>query len=423
MPDLLVAADTGFAFGERFALGVLGFGVVIFAGIAALSHEHGRTFSASIVYLALGVVAAVALAALDVRPIDPLQDDGVVERVAELALPVAVFTTGIGIERGLTWRGWRNVVRLIAVVMPLSIVAVAVFGVLVMGLSWGGAILLGAVLAPTDPVLAGDLGVDPPGASGQREPEARFSLGTEAALNDGLASPFVLLGIFVAGKDGTNWLLEWALADLLYASAVAAVIGVAGGYLLGALAVRLHDARLLDERLGQFFAVPVALVVFGAAEVTGGYGLVAVFCAGVAFRRNEIGHQYNRAMHDGAELVEKFGELVVVLMLGTLVTLDGLGAPGVTGWLLIPLLLFVVRPAFVMAVLFRSGMGVGERAFIAWFGVRGVAALYYAAVAVGADVLSASEEMTVFWTTAACVMVSIVVHGVTATPLARRLLR
>lgn len=423
MPDLLVAADTGFTFGDRFALAVLGFGVALFAGIGALSHEHGRTFSASIVYLALGLVAAVALAALGVRPIDPLRDGAVVERAAELALPVAVFTTGISIERRLTWQGWRNVVWLIAVVMPLSIAAVAVFGALVMGLSWGAAVLLGAVLAATDPVLAGDVGVEPPGASEQREPEARFSLGTEAALNDGLASPFVLLGIFVARGGGTNRLLEWALADLVYASLVAAFIGVVGGYLLGALAFRLHDARLLDERLEQFFAVPVALVVFGAAEVAGGYGLVAVFCAGVAFRRYEFGHQYNRAMHDGAELVEKFGELVVVLMLGSVVTLDGLRAPGVTGWLLIPLLLAVVRPVFVMAVLFRSGMGAGERAFIAWFGVRGVAALYYAAVAVGADVLSASEQRTVFWTTAVCVMVSIVVHGASATPLARRLLR
>jgi NhaP-type Na+/H+ or K+/H+ antiporter len=287
---ILLAADTGFTFADRFALGVLGVGVALLAGIGALSHEHGRAFSASIVYLALGLVAAAVLAALDVRPIDPLRDDGVVERAAELALPVAVFTPGISIERRLTWRGWRNVVPLIVLVMPLSIAAVAVFGALVMGLSWGAATLLGAVLAPTDPVLAGDVGVEPPGASVQGEPETRFSLGTEAALNDGLASPFVLLGIFVAREGGTGWLLEWALADLVYASAVAAVIGVAGGYLFGALALRLDDARLLDERFDQFFAVPVALVVFGATEVAGGYGLVAVFCAGVAFRRYEFAH-------------------------------------------------------------------------------------------------------------------------------------
>jgi NhaP-type Na+/H+ or K+/H+ antiporter len=422
MADLLIAADTGFTFADRFALGVLAFGVALFAGIAALSHEHERTFSASIIYLALGLATALALAALGVGAIDPLGDHAVVERVAELVLPIAVFTTGISIERRLTWRGWRTVVGLIGVVMPLSIAAVAVFGVLVMGLSVGAALLLGAVLAPTDPVLAGDVGVSPPGEPAEGESEARFSLGTEAALNDGLASPFVLLGIFVADKGGTNWLVEWAVADLVYASVVGALIGVAGGYGLGAVAVRLRDARLLDERLDQFFAVPAALVVFGLAEVAGAYGLVAVFCAGVAFRRYEFGHEYNRRVHDGAELVEKFGELIVIVMLGSMVTLAGLRAPGVTGWLLVPLLLFVVRPALAMAVLVPSGMGMGERLFIAWFGVRGVAALYYAAVAVGADVLSAAEEVTVFWTTAVCVMVSIVVHGTSATRLARRLL-
>jgi NhaP-type Na+/H+ or K+/H+ antiporter len=422
MAELLLAADTGFTFGDRFALGVLAFGMVLVAGIAALSHEHERTFSASIIYLALGLVASLALAALGVDALDPIDDHGVVERVTELALPIAVFTTAISIERRLTWRGWRTVVSLIALVMPLSIAAVAVFGAWVMGLSAGAALLLGAVLAPTDPVLAGDVGVTPPGDPAEREAEARFSLGTEAALNDGLASPFVLLGILVAGKGGTSWLVEWAVADLVYASVVGALIGAAGGYGLGAVAFRLRDARLLDERLDQFFAVPAALIVFGVAEVAGAYGLVAVFCAGVAFRRYEFGHEHNRRLHDGAELVEKFGELIVIVMLGSVVTLAGLRAPGVAGWLLVPLLLFVVRPALAMGVLVRSGMRISDRLFIAWFGVRGVAALYYAAVVVGADVLSPTEEVKVFWTTAVCVMVSIVVHGASATRLARRLL-
>jgi sodium/hydrogen antiporter len=417
--DLLVAADTGFTFADEFALALAGFGLALFAGIGALSHQHERAFSASIIYLALGAALAVVLAVLGIAPVDPFKDSKFVEHLSELALVMAIFTTGMGIERKLSWRGWRSVVGLLAVVMPLSIVAVTAFGVLAMGLSLGAAIILGAALAPTDPVLAGDVGVAPPGE--ESDSEAKFTLGTEAALNDGLASPFVLLGIFVAGESGSGWLGEWALADVLYAIPVGAAIGAAGGRFAGALAVRLRDAQLLDQRLDLYFAVPTALVLFGAAEFVGAYGLVAVFGAGFAFRRVAFNHEHHRHVHEGAEVVEKFGELLIILLLGSMITVAGLEAPGLAGWLLVPLLVVVIRPGLVLALLARSRMGGRERAFVAWFGVRGVAALYYAVVAVGAGVLSASEERQVFWTIGACVVVSIVVHGFTATAFSRRL--
>lgn len=420
MPSLPLAVDTGFSLADEFALGLVGFGVALFAAIGALSHEEERAFSASIIYLSLGLAAAGALSLMGIPPIDFVEDASFIEHVTELALIVAVFSTGLAIERQLRWREWRSVAGLIGVVMPLSIAAIALFGTLAMDLSLGAAIILGAALAPTDPVLAGDVGVAPPGDA--LEGEARFNLGTEAALNDGLASPFVLLGIFVAGEGGSGWLTEWAGADVFYAVLVGGALGGAGGYLLGALAVRLRDADMLDSRLDYYVAIPTALVVYGTAEFAGAYGLVAAFCAGVAFRRYEVGHEYNRHVHEGAEVVGKFGELVVILLLGSMVTTVGLSAPGLAGWLLVPLLLLVIRPALAMALFARSSMNIRERAFVAWFGVRGVAALYYAVVVVGAGVLEPVEEATIFWTVAVCVMASIVVHGVSASPLSRRLL-
>jgi len=415
-----VAADIGFQVADEFALAVVGFGIALFAAIGALSHQRDRVFSASVIYLALGLIAAGALSLLGIAPIHPVRDALLIEHVTELALIVAVFSTGLAIERRLSWQGWRAVAGLIGVVLPLTIAAIALFGVLAMGLSVGAAIILGAALAPTDPVLAGDVGVEAPGTP--PEGDARFNLGTEAALNDGFAAPFVLLGIFIAGQGGTGWLAEWALADVLYATLIGAVLGGSGGYAFGALAVRLRNAQMLDRRLDYYFAVPSALVVYGTAEVLGAYGLVAVFCAGVAFRRYDFEHEHNRHVYEGAEVIEKFGELVVILLLGTMVTTGGLQEPGVAGWLLVPLLLIVIRPTLVMALFARSRMNVRERAFLAWFGVRGVAALYYAVVVVGADVLTAAEETTVFWTVSICVMVSIVIHGLSATAAMRRLL-
>jgi NhaP-type Na+/H+ or K+/H+ antiporter len=169
-------------------------------------------------------------------------------------------------------------------------------------------------------------------------------------------------------------------------------------------------------------AVGAVLLVYGLAEVAGGYGFLAAFAAGLAFRRYEYGHELNRRVHDGAEVVEKFAELALILLLGSLVTIGGLARAGVAGWLLVPVLLLVIRPAATALAFVGSELAGRDRAFIGWFGVRGIGSLYYVAVALGLGILSADEARTLFWTVTACVLVSIVVHGVTATPLARRLL-
>ncbi len=164
------------------------------------------------------------------------------------------------------------------------------------------------------------------------------------------------------------------------------------------------------------------LLVYGAAEIAGAYGFLAVFAAGVAFRRFEHSHRINRRVHDGAEVVEKFCELALILLLGSLVTVSGLGEVGASGWLLVAVLLLVIRPLSTAVAFLGSAMQPRERMFIGWFGVRGIGSLYYVAVALGMGILSADEARSIFWTVAACVVASVIVHGVTATPLSRRLL-
>jgi len=127
-------------------------------------------------------------------------------------------------------------------------------------------------------------------------------------------------------------------------------------------------------------------------------------------------------VHDGAEVIEKFCELALILLLGSLVTVKGLGELGWAGWLLVPVLLFVIRPLATAVAFTGSSTTPAERAFIGWFGVRGIGSLYYVAVALGMGILPVAEARLLFWTVAACVVVSIVVHGMTASPLSRRLL-
>ena len=414
------AAAEGFSFADPYAIGLIVAGVAVIAAIGALSHEGERAFSASLIYLALGAACAGLIEALGVSWIDPIRDAGLVEKLSELAVIIALFGTGLKLDRPLRLREWNGVFRLLAVAMPLTIAAVTLFGTEVMGLTLGAAVILGAVMAPTDPVLAGDIGVGPPGDEDEREPN--FSLTGEAGLNDGLAYPFLLLGIFIAGQGGTGWAAEWALADVLYAITVAALIGLLVGRGLSQLAVTLRERDFLAPTFDAWLAVPAVLLLYGLTEVAGAYGFIAAFVGGVAFRRYEHDHEYNRAVHDGAEVVEKAGELTLVLLIGSMLTLDGIGAPGLTGWLLVPVLLLGIRPVAVEVALLRSGIPPRERAFVGWFGVRGIGSAYYLAVAAGAGVLSQGEAQVLVWTAVACIVVSIVVHGVTASPLSRRLL-
>jgi NhaP-type Na+/H+ or K+/H+ antiporter len=388
----------------------------VFAAVGALSHEHERAFSASLIYLGLGIVGAVGVLVFDVRWLDPVRDAGLLEHVTELAVVIALFSTGLKLERRLAWREWSTVTRLLAIGMPAFIGLAAVFGSVVMGLSWGAAIVLAAALAPTDPVLAGDIGVGPPGDDDE-EHEPHFGVSAEAGFNDGLAFPFVLLGIAVAGHDP---LASWLAWDVVYAVLGGVLLGAALGYGIAALIALLRRRELLIAELDGWVGVAATLLIYGAAETASTYGFLAVFAGGLAFHRYEHDHELNARVHNGAEIVEKFGELAVILLLGSMLTFEGLGAPGWAGWALAVLVVFVLRPLTVNLALLGSRLQrPGERAFLAWFGVRGVGTLFYVAVATGLGALSGAEASTITWTAIAVVILSVVVHGVTAGPLNR----
>lgn len=415
-----VGAGQGFTFADPYAVGLAFLGVVVAAAIAALSRQHERAFSASLIYLALGLLAAGAVQLSGLAWLDPIADAQLFERLTELAVIIALFTTGLRIDRRLSVSSWSSVTRLLLLVMPLTIAAVAVVGHVAMGLSLGAAIVLGAVLAPTDPVLAADVGLGPPGSD--RRPEANFSLTGEAGLNDGLAFPFVLLGLFVAGETSSEWWSTWIGADVIYAVAAGIVLGAGGGYGAAAAARSMRLRGLLTASFDGWLAIAAVLVVYGATEALGAYGFLAVFAAGMAFRRYEGTHEYNRSLHDSAEVVEKFAELLVILLVGSVVTADALSAPGIGGWALAMMLIVVIRPLAVIVSFAGARASRTERVFVGWFGVRGIGSLYYASFVAASGVLASSEASVVVWTVVVCVVLSIVAHGASADPVSRRLL-
>ncbi len=407
---------------DAWPLGLLFVGVAVMVAIVALTHERSRAFSPSVVYLALGALGAVGAAVLGLGWLDLVDDVSTIERLAELTVIVALFATGMRLDRPIGWRRWRSTILLLGVVMPITIVAVAVFGALAMGLSAGAAIVLGAALAPTDPVLAGDLGVGPPGEGGEdAEAETSFALTSEAGLNDGLAFPFVYLGLVIAAGASAGDIAEWVAVDVLYATAAGIGIGVVGGRLIAAVATRLRERDLLSVELDGWAALGAVLAIYGVTQLAGGYGFLAAFVGGIAFRRRERDHEYNEGVHAGAATLERVLELAMILVLGSLLTLDGLAMPGVAGWALALVLLVVVRPLATLAALGPARLDRTERLWIGWFGVRGVGSLYYGAAALHAGLLPAGEAETVIWTLVAVVCVSIVLHGISGDPLTRRL--
>jgi sodium/hydrogen antiporter len=413
---LPTSAAPGFHFGDLYAVALLAAGLALLLAVIALSREGGRAFTSATVYLAMGAAASVGLNAVGVDVLDPLQDSLVIERAAEIAVVIALFSAGIRLDRRLSLHGWSSTIRLIGLAMPLTIGLVALLGNVLMGLSWGAAIVLAAALAPTDPVLAGEVQVGPPGEGGEEEP--RFALTSEAGLNDGLAFPFVFLGLLVAEPGGPS-LSNWLLADVLYAIAVGTLVGALAGWGLAAATSALREREWLLAEYDGWLAIAGVLVAYGAAEILGAYGFLAAFAGGLAFRRFEREHEYHQPVHRGIAEVERVGELALVLLLGSTVTLVGLSEPGVGGWILALALLFAIRPAAVLISFLGSRLPRKERLFIGWFGVRGVGSFYYVAVAIGAGVLSAAESTTIYWTVIVCVGLSIILHGLSGTPASR----
>lgn len=409
----------GLGVGSPPAFAILGGGLLLFIAITALTYEKDHAYSSAMVYLFCGIIIGALLRQVHSQVLDLVQSPELLHRLAEFGLLVAVFAAGLSLGRFPDRGSVRSTVLLLAVVMPVTVGAVTALGVLLLGMPPGAAVLLGAILAPTDPVLAGDVGLGPPGEENPQPP--RVALHAEAGLNDGLAGPIFALGLFLlSGKHG--WVSTWILADAIYGVVGAAVLGAIIGYLVARLNHWLSERKLADERFEPFVGVATALTVYGAAQVAGTYGLVACFVAGMAYRRRESSSGSDRRLHRGAHVAEQLLELAILLVFGAYLTASIFSVPGWRGWVLVAALVLVIRPVSVLAVLGRRCMGRSARIFVAIVGVRGTASLLYAALAVQSQLLSSADTTLIVWITSAAVVTSVCLFGVAATPLTARLL-
>lgn len=398
--------------------------------------------STAMLYLLVGL--GVSPLGLQLLPADPLQHTAVLERMAEVVVLLSLFTAGLKLSPGLWDRRWTLPVRLAVNSMVITVALIAAAAWLLLDLPLGACVLLGAILAPTDPVLASEVQLTRP----NDEDKLRFALTGEGGLNDGTAFPFVMLGLGMLGLHELGPLgWRWFAVDVAWATAAGLGTGALLGLAVGRLVLYLRREHKEAVGLDDFLALGLIALSYGVALLLHGYGFLAVFAAGVALRQLEqsqsqgeaSSRQVEKAMahpdlsvaeavavdrkHAPAfmaqavlgfnQQAERIGEVTIVITIGALLWSVQWDA---AAWWFVPLLLLAIRPVAVLLGLVRSPVSRGQRWLIGWFGIRGVGSLYYLMFAVNHGLPHQLAD-TLVALTLSVVVTSIVVHGISVTPM------
>lgn len=352
--------------------------------------------------------------------INPLEHRHLTERLTEFVVLIALMGAGLKIDRIFSFKSWGLTWRLLGIAMPLTIVGIALAAYVLLGVSPAAALLLGAALAPTDPVLASDVEVGPP-RSGE-EDEVRFALTSEAGLNDGLAFPFVHLAIgFALWQAGAPFsVLHWAGFDVVWKLAAGAGAGWISGRLMGMLIFKLPKRKALSRTGDGFVALGITCLTYGFTELVQGYGFVAVFVAALALRSVERSHRFHDDLHNFAEQVERLLMMLILFCFGVALAKGAIFVD--LNWQVVifaVVVLFAIRPASAWLSLLGCQRPFDERAVVAFFGVRGLGSIYYLAYAFGQTEF---DQMRLLWQTLFLViLLSIIIHGLTVTPVMHHL--
>ncbi|MFJ6698106.1 cation:proton antiporter [Streptomyces sp. NPDC091272] len=383
----------------------------------------GRPVSLPLIFLAGGFL--VYLLPLPLPEIDPVRDRMMTEHLTEIGVIIALMGAGLALNRPVGRRRWSTTWRLLGLTMPLTVLVTALVAWWLLDWPPAAALLLAAVLAPTDPVLASEVRVGEPTADEHDEDEVRFSLTSEAGLNDGLAFPLVYAAVAVAAAVGggwsTGWVGGWVLEDVLFKGVVGVLGGLLIGRLLGWLFFRPRSSvlRLSTHREG-FVALGATFLSYGVTELAGGYGFLAVFTTACTIRAAERTHGFHNVLHDFVEQVERLFTAAVLFLLGAFIATGGLAALTWRGALVGLAVLLVIRPLTGWAGLLGGSLRGRERWVVAGYGIRGIGSLYYLAYALGETKFPVPERE--LWAVVTfTILISVVLHGVTSGPVVTRL--
>lgn len=389
------------------SLTIFGIATLGMAWMPALSKRIKVSYA--VLYTLLGFLLYSFLQTLP-EP-NPTKENSITLRLTELVVIISLMGTGLRIDEPFSFRRWRVPLKLVSITMMLSISVTAFLGYFLLGFDLPSSILLGAALAPTDPVLASEVQVGPP--QDKNNSRVRFSLTAEGGLNDGMAFPFTWLAVALALYPHDNvTIYEWIAEDLAWRI----IVGVVAGYLFGKavayLVFILPSKGKYTFSADGFVALSLTFVVYGITELLHGYGFLAVFICAVTLRNQELSHSYHLKLHAFMDQIERIMVAMVLILFG------GSIANGILSLLNWPMVVFgaasilAIRPLCSYFSVANEPLRPKEKWIISFFGIKGVGSLFYLAFALNEAPFVFSAEL---WTTVSFVVLcSILVHGFTA---------
>jgi NhaP-type Na+/H+ or K+/H+ antiporter len=370
--------------------------------------ERHVFLNAPMVALFLGI--GLYLLPINLPNPSPIEGNSIILKLAEITVIVSLMGAGLKLDRGFSFKAYRIPLLLVLVTMILCIAAVSLIGIWA-GLVPASAVLLGAVFAPTDPVLASDVQVDPE-ENEDEEHEVQFSLTAEAGLNDGLAFPFTWFAVMIAmyGLNITDWGLTWFLQDVVYRIA----IGLAVGYGVGKLMcwIFLHKAEKynIDSKHFGFLAIAITFFTYGFTEAIHAYGFIAVFVAALTLKQQEKQNKMHYEMHNVIEQLEGFLVVAIMFLLGGYIVQDWFGGINIELVIVCIAFIFIIRPLFGIIPTLGSEMVWKERGLVAFLGIKGVGSFFYLAFALHE---TGFEDKELLWSaTALLVVISAIIHRI-----------
>jgi NhaP-type Na+/H+ or K+/H+ antiporter len=389
-------------------ISILGVACLGMAWMPALAKRIHVSYS--IIYVLFGFLLYVCIDGLP-EP-DPRKEENVTMRLTEMTVIISLMGTGLKINKPFSLRNWAIPFRLVSVTMLLSIICTTLLGYYWLGFAIPSALLLGAALAPTDPVLASDVQVGPP--QEKSNGDVRFSLTAEGGLNDGMAFPFTWLAITLALHPFAEDVIQsWFIRDFLLKISVGTISGLLLGKGLAYLVFKLPGKAKLNTFGDGFVALSATLLVYGVTELLHGYGFIAVFISAVTLRNVEMDDEYHEKLHAFTNQIERIFVAIVLILFGGSIA-DGILSTltwklaGFAG-----LAIFLVRPICTYLSLFKARLQTREKAVISFFGIKGVGSLFYLSFALTEAHFEHGNEL---WAVVSLIVLcSIVIHGVTAT--------
>jgi len=397
--------------------------LLLIAGLVALLAAiipevlRKKYISAPIIYLIIGAGVYAFAHRYEVKPLEHLEE---IKHITEFVILVALANAGLSIKEPFKWKTWRNAFRLLVIAMPVTIVAAAFLGWWIIGLAPATALLFGALISPTDPVLASELQTSEPGE--EDTSQSKLGLTAEAGVNDGLAFPFTYLAIFAAtkGLDYKKWIGEWLLHEFLIKILLGVVIGLISGWLLYKLIVSIsRDHDTLGRISRGILSLALLSLPYAITEYIGGYGFLAVFFAACMFSNYELHSKHMNNLHDFNEELESFVVAVIFITIGFFIAFHYTIFYDIEIMGTALLMVLVVRPLAGYVSLIKTGLNPFQKFVLSFYGIRGIGSLYYLAFALAAAPFTDPERLIAV--TTATIFFSVVIHGISARYVQKRI--